>query len=119
MKISIKTDHFPLTDALRNHIERRLRFALSFGDEKICKVVLRLSDINGPRGGVDKCCQLLAVVTGMRDVVVTDIEADMYSAIDRASNRAGRTIRRRLARRRYLLMSANRSQIRHGLEFEG
>jgi ribosomal subunit interface protein len=114
MKISIKSDHFPLTDALRNHIERRLKFALRFGEEDINKVVLRLSDINGPRGGVDKCCQVLAVVNGMNDVVVTDIEDDMYSAINRASHRAGRTIRKKLARRRYLSVSVNRSQIRNG-----
>lgn len=116
MEISIKSDHFPLSDALRNHVERRLRFALSFGDENISKVVVRLSDINGPRGGVDKCCQLQVIIHGIRDVVVKDIEADMYSAIDRASNRAGRTIRRKLARRRHLSTSASRHYWRLGDE---
>ena len=100
MKLLIKTSNFSLTDALRSHAERRLRFALTFCDPYIQQVVMRLSDINGPRGGVDKCCQLQVVLIGLPDVVVKDIETDLYVAIDRAADRAGRTVRRQLARRR-------------------
>jgi ribosome-associated translation inhibitor RaiA len=109
MKTQIASVNFPLTDSLRSHIERRLRFALSLGEQKINRVNVRLSDVNGPRGGVDKCCQLQIVVSGMGDVVVKDIEADMYAAIAQAANRAGRTIRRRLSRRRYLSTLAGRN----------
>lgn len=100
MKVLIKTSDFSLTDALRNHAERRLRFALTFCDDHIHRIVMRLSDINGPRGGVDKCCRLQVVLDGLPPVVVEDTESDMYVAIDRAVNRAGRTVRRRLTRRR-------------------
>ncbi|MFC1695664.1 HPF/RaiA family ribosome-associated protein [Pseudomonadota bacterium] len=106
MKFVIKTKNFSLTDALRNHAERRLRFALTFCDDRIDQIVVRLSDINGPRGGVDKCCRLQVVLDGLPPVVVEDTEADMYVAIDRAANRAGRTVRRRLTRRRE--MACNR-----------
>jgi len=61
---------------------------------------MRLSDINGPRGGLDKCCHLQVKLDRLQDVVIEDIEADLYIAIDRAANRAGRTVRRRLDRRR-------------------
>ena len=57
MKVLIKTSNFSLTDALRNHALRRLRFALTFCDDRINQIVMRLSDTNGPRGGVDKCCR--------------------------------------------------------------
>ncbi|MEN8180163.1 MAG: HPF/RaiA family ribosome-associated protein [Pseudomonadota bacterium] len=53
MKIDIQTRNFSLTDALRSHAERRLRFALTFCDDQIKRVVMRLSDANGPRGGGD------------------------------------------------------------------
>jgi len=62
-----------------------------------------LSDINGPRGGVDKRCQLRIVLAGMPDVVIQDTEANLYVAIDRASNRAGRTLVRKLDRLQSLL----------------
>ena len=100
MQIDIQTRQFSLTNALRNHAERRLRFALTCCDDHIQQVVMRLSDINGPRGGADKRCHLRVVLTGLPDVVVEDTEADLYVAIDRATGRAGRTVGRRLARQR-------------------
>ena len=100
MKFVIKTKNFSLTDALRDHAERRLRFALTFCDDHINQIVVRLSDINGPRGGADKRCHLHVILTGLPDVVVEDTEADLYIAINRATDRAGRTVGRRLARQR-------------------
>lgn len=106
MQIIIKAREFSLTDTLRDHVERRLRFALTVGDKQIQRVVVRLSDINGPRGGLDKCCNLQVVLAGLNDVVVEDIETDLYVAIDRAVNRAGKTVRRRLTRRRERICTA-------------
>ena len=100
MRIDIQAPHFSVTEALRNHIERRLCFALSFSEEQVHRVDIRLSDINGPRGGADRCCRLRVVLRGVPDVVVEDVELDLYVAIDRVANRAGRTVRRRLTRRR-------------------
>jgi len=100
MQIDIQVRQFSLTDALRSHAERRLRFALTCCDDHIQRVVMRLSDINGPRGGLDKRCQLRVVLAGLPDVVVEDTEDDLYFAIDRATDRAGRTVVRRLARQR-------------------
>jgi len=103
MQIDIKAHDFPLTDALRSHAERRLRSALTCCGEHIRRVAMRLSDINGPRGGSDKRCHLQVVLTGLPDLVVEDTEADLYVAIDRAADRAGRTLVRKIERRQTLL----------------
>ena len=103
MQIEIHARSFSLTDALRSHAERRLRFALACCDDHIQRVIMRLSDINGPRGGADKRCRLQVVLDGLPDVVVEDIEADLYIAIDRASDRAGRTTVRKIERQQTLL----------------
>ena len=103
MQIDIQTRNFSLTDALRSHAERRLRFALTCCDDHIQRVVMRLSDINGPRGGADKRCHLVVVLDGLPDVVVEDIEADLYIAIDRATDRAERTLLRKIDRQQTLL----------------
>ena len=100
MQIDIQARSFSLTDALRSHAEWRLRFALTFFDNHIQRVVMRLSDINGTRGGTDKRCHLQVVLKGLPDVVIEDTEADLYIAIHRATDRAGRTVERRLARQR-------------------
>lgn len=102
MQIDIQARDFPLTDALRRHAERRLHFALACCDNQIQRVVMRLSDINGPRGGADKRCRLHIVLSGLSDVVIEDTEANLYVAIDRATNRAGRTLIRKIARKKTL-----------------
>jgi len=103
MQIDIQARHFTLTDALRSHAERRLRLALTCCDDHIQRIVMRLSDINGPRGGVDKHCHLQVILAGLPDVIIEDTEADMYVAINRASDRAGRTLVRRVNRQQTLL----------------
>ena len=100
MQTDIQAHNFTLTNALRVHIERRLGFALSNRDVHIRRVMVRLSDINGPRGGEDKCCHIQVVLPQLPDVVIEDIQADLYAAIDRAADRVGRTVGRRLARHR-------------------
>jgi len=100
MQIDIQARQFPLTDALRSHAEWQLRFALTYFDNHIKRVVMRLFDINGPSDGTEKRCHLQVVLAGLPDVVIEDTEADLYVAIDRATDRAGRTVERRLARQR-------------------
>ena len=96
MQIDIQAPGLSFTKTLCNHAERRLRFSLTCCDEHIQRVVMRLSDINGPRGGENKCCQLQVVLAGLPDVVVEEVQANLYVAISRAANRAGRTVGRRL-----------------------
>jgi len=103
MQMHIQARNFSLTDALRSHAERRLRFALACCNDRIQRVVMRLSDINGPRGGADKRCHLQVTMAGLADVVIEDIEADLYVAIDRATDRAGRTVVRQIDRQQTLL----------------
>jgi putative sigma-54 modulation protein len=100
MQIDLQARNFSLTDALRSHVKRRLDSALSTRDEHIQRVSVRLSDINGPRGGEDKRCHIQVVLPQLPDVVIEDTDEDLYSAIDRAADRAGRTVGRRLARQR-------------------
>jgi len=99
MKIDIETSNFPLTEALHSHAERRLRSAVTRCGERIRKVAMRLSDVNGPRGGADKRCRLQVALAGLPAVVVEDTQADLYVAIDRATGRARRALVRRIKRR--------------------
>ncbi|TNF35505.1 MAG: HPF/RaiA family ribosome-associated protein [Gammaproteobacteria bacterium] len=100
MQIEIQALNFDLTQPLRNHVRRRLDFALSGRYEHIQRILVRLSDINGPRGGTDKCCLIQVILPQLADVLIEDIEADLYNAINRAADRAGRTVSRKLARQR-------------------
>ena len=100
MNIHIQARGFALTDSLREHAERRLRFALGWADDHLRQVSVRLSDENGPRGGEDKRCRIQIAFSGTPGMVIDDTEADLYVAIDRAADRAGRSVARRLERQR-------------------
>ncbi|MEW5966138.1 MAG: ribosome-associated translation inhibitor RaiA [Pseudomonadota bacterium] len=100
MHIDIRAQGFPLTEALREHAGRRIAFALSRFHDRMERVAVRLADDNGPRGGVDKRCQVRVHLRGLPEVVITEMSEDIYAAIDRAADRAGRTLARRLARQR-------------------
>ena len=97
MQIEIQARDFSLTQALRSHVVRRLGFALSNRFDRIERIGVRLSDINGPRGG-GKTCQLHILMPGQSDVIIVDTQTNLYVAIDRAANRAARAVARRLAR---------------------
>ena len=100
MQIDVQALGFELTPALRSHAVRRLHFALGRSDAQVSRLSVRLSDLNGPRGGEDKRCQVRVTLTDAPEVVIEDTEADLYVAIDRAADRAGRTVARRLDRSR-------------------
>lgn len=117
MQIDIQARNFQLTNALRGHVERRLGFALSTRDDHIQRIRVRLSDINGPRGGEDKCCHIQVILPRLPDVVIEDTEEDLYAAIDRAADRAGRTVGRRLTRQRDMDRSSGQDEMASLTEF--
>ena len=100
MQIDLQAHDFLLTEGLRVHVEQRLRFALNRFQDRVARVAVRLSDVNGPRGGVDKHCHLQVRLRGLPDIVVRETQADLYVAVDRAAERTGRTLGRYLQRAR-------------------
>ncbi len=108
MKLQIITQGFDLSDGLSAHVERRLAFALSHAEDDVSRVTVRLSDLNGPRGGIDKCCAIELRLKNAAPLVVKDVQSDLYVAIDRAAERIGRAFLRRLARRQAAALHAPR-----------
>jgi putative sigma-54 modulation protein len=100
MEVDIRIKDTDLADAVRTYAARRIRFALGRFASRVGRIVVRISDINGKRGGVDKCCHIGAEVLPAGKVVLQQIDADLFTAIDRASERAGRTLRRNIERAR-------------------
>jgi putative sigma-54 modulation protein len=100
MRIVIQASGFVLTEALRSYTEQRVATALGWAGERMRKLAVSLSDINGPRGGIDKRCKIQVQLGKGQEVVIEDTEADLYTAIDRAAGRADRALVRRIARMR-------------------
>jgi len=100
MKIEIRGTGMKVTGALREHVIRRLRFAVSRFGPRLRRIEVRLDDVNGPRGGIDKRCRVAVGVRSGSAIVVEEADADMYAAISRAADRTGRAVARRIERGR-------------------
>ena len=96
MRIRIRST-MSLSDGLRRHIGRRLTSALGGLREHVREVQVHLSDINGPRGGVDKRCRIVLKGLGDGVVVAQGTAPNFYQAADAAAGRAGRAARRMAA----------------------
>ena len=100
MRIVIQANGFMLTEALKGYTEQRLAAALGWAGHRMRKLAVSLSDINGPRGGIDKRCKIQVQLGAGHEVVIEDTETDLYLAIDRAASRADRAVARRVERMR-------------------
>jgi ribosome-associated translation inhibitor RaiA len=100
MRIEVRGRHLEVAEELRRHAERRLRFALGRFTGAVGRVTVRVEDINGPRGGVDKRCRLVVALAPRGELIIEDEDVDLRALLDRSAERAGRAVERRLARRR-------------------
>ena len=98
MQLTLQVRNSDLAGALRGYIDRRLRFALSrFGDH-VGRVVVKISGLNGSRGGTRKGCHIAVDMKPVGRVVAHETDLDLYVAIDRATGRIGRLFSQRLQR---------------------
>ena len=87
MELSIRTRDVELTDALREGITRRLEFALDTFEDHIQDVFVYLMDLNGPKGGVDKLCQITVRTSRIGDLAVRETGTTIPAVLNRAARR--------------------------------
>jgi len=75
-------------------------FALSRFGNRITKTIVYLADNNGPKGGIDKSCQIVVRMRGFKQIVAEVVDADWVVAVDRATTRIGHNVSRQIERRR-------------------
>lgn len=92
--IDVQARNFSLTDAINSHTRQKLESMLHHFGDKILKVIVHLSDDNGPKGGIDKHCHIHVEMKKLPTVVIEDSEENLYTAIDNATHRAERAVRK-------------------------
>jgi putative sigma-54 modulation protein len=98
MNLQVRIRGTTVSDAFRARAERCLGFALRRFARRVDRVSVWLIDVNGPRGGIDKCCRIAVRLRPMGSAFVTERASDAYAALDRAAGRAGRAVARRIGR---------------------
>jgi putative sigma-54 modulation protein len=87
MELSIRTRAIEATDELRDLVERRLQLALDTFESRIEAASVYMVDLNGPRRGVDKLCQITVRVHGIGNLVVLEKGSNTAAALSRAATR--------------------------------
>jgi ribosomal subunit interface protein len=93
VKVEIRERDVEVTEALRAHVERRLGLALGRFGDRIGRVTVRFSGPNGSAGQPVTRCQI-DVTLRPQNVRAGDTDADLFVAVDQASDRVSRSVAR-------------------------
>jgi putative sigma-54 modulation protein len=100
MKIVVRFLGLPPSEMLREHAERQALFHLSRFGHDLSSLNIRIRDVNGPKGGEDKQCQVFATGPRLGYSTLQELNEDAYQAVDAAIARLARTVARGLDRAR-------------------
>ncbi|HEX7219074.1 MAG TPA: HPF/RaiA family ribosome-associated protein [Burkholderiales bacterium] len=97
--VNIRTAGAELDADDRAYVRRKLGMKLGRFARAVERVTVRVRDVNGPRGGVDKLCSIKVVLAGLPSVVVEQKHASLQAAMDAALRRVEVAVRRSVKRR--------------------
>jgi putative sigma-54 modulation protein len=100
MQIDITGTNIHASEAIQEHIFHRLESAFDRFEQRIPHVQVRINDTNGPRGGIDKRCQVQTTIPHVGTFVIEETHRDLYAAIDLAMDRLRQSVSRKLSRNR-------------------
>ncbi len=97
---NIRVVDVEMSDDERTYIRQRLGMKLGKFATSIERVTVRVKDINGERGGIDKNCTIKVVLSGLPSVVFEDQSASLRDAVNAAIAGVERSVRRSVQSRR-------------------
>jgi putative sigma-54 modulation protein len=100
MELEIHGQNLRVGDRIQGHIERQMDFALGQFESWISGIAVHLEDVNGPRGGMDKCCRILVNIKHGKTIKVEDVDVDFTLAVNRAADRLKHIVGREVDKRR-------------------
>lgn len=90
----------PLGAADKDYLRSKLGRKLGKFSRSVERASVRIEDVNGPRGGVDKRCRIKVVLSGLPSVVVEHRHQSLQAAMDGALARVERAVRQAAGSRR-------------------
>jgi putative sigma-54 modulation protein len=98
MRLTLRALGILLVPELRERVTRRAQLVLGRFLPRLGRVVVRLTDVNGPKGGPDKECHVQVTLPGLPEVNIYETQADVVVAVDLALGRAAERVQRALSR---------------------
>lgn len=125
MDVEVKAFGIELTDDLARFCKRQIVDPLRrIFDREGPTLEIELSDLYGPKGGLDKRCRITYTMPRTRTLTVVEVTEDIYKSIDFASRRFRRLVKRyknwKLDKPRYptkYFLAAEEQRLQPGAEF--
>jgi putative sigma-54 modulation protein len=95
MKLDIRFRGFTPAVAIKDKVKDRVKFHLERFEQRLTGVLVRVADVNGPKGGPDKRCQVTvhAGSAGTSTIVTTGATSEV--AVDDALTRVAEALHRK------------------------
>ena len=100
MRIQVRARHVAVPPRFAQEVERHVQLAIGRFARRVHRVALRFSDLNGPRGGVDKACMVTVSLSRAGTVGYRAVAGDVVAAMYRAVAGTQAAVVRRLGLRR-------------------
>ncbi len=100
MQIQVRARHVVVPPRFAQEVEHRMRVAIGRFARRVHRVALRFSDLNGPRGGVDKACVVTVSLSKAGTLRYRAVAGDVVAAMFRAVAGTQEAVVRRLGLRR-------------------
>lgn len=99
MELVITDLNTGLSNENLSRIRQKIRRMFSKFCNSIKVIKVTIDDINGPKGGKDKNCRIIIHTKGMPDIVITDNQTSVISAVNISLSRARVTLLRKVKRK--------------------
>jgi putative sigma-54 modulation protein len=100
MNVFVHHNREPVTPDLQQLIERHMATALDRIDCRLGRIDVYVTDVNGPRGGVDQVVRVVVQLGRLGPVFVQAQHHELPVAVANAAQKARRAVRRVLRRKR-------------------
>ncbi len=100
MEVVVRLHGLDASAAFDAHARSRVVGALARFRPEVREVEVVVADVNGPRGGLDLRCRVVARLSGPATVIAEALAGDAYAALDEAVERLERATTRATERRR-------------------
>ena len=98
MDIKLFDGSIRTSEAQREYVTTKVGAAAARLKDAACTIDVRLTDLNGPKGGIDKQCSIVVTPPGLDTLRVEERASEFYAAIDAAAATLKKSLARALER---------------------
>ena len=111
MSVDVNWSASDFNEESKNIVSRQLQYLLGRYRAVTMRVRVRFSDVNGPKGGMDKRCVVSVKLRHAGEITITGEGVSYFEVFQASFERLVRSIRRELAKQRDKPIRINRREV--------